>query len=357
MPFLKILLFPLSLLYGFVVYVRNLMFDLEIFKPKEHKVPLISVGNLCVGGSGKSPLVEYIVKLLSEHCQVAVLSRGYGRETTGFQLVKASSYVRDVGDEPLQIKRKFPNTTVAVSENRNKGIHHLMSRQCQLILMDDGFQHRWVKPGLNILLTTYDNLFINDYLLPFGSLREGRKRADRADIIVVTKSPYPLLPLDEYRLKEQIAPRLHQKLCFSYINYMKPKLLFEDNTIDITNKKVILVTAISSSKQIVDHVLEHAQLVNHFEFRDHKFFNKRDILKIIECYKQINSEEKLILTTEKDATRLAVFENKFKHISIAYLPIEVKFHGNTNFNDLILKYAGQDQLNNKLSITKDALCT
>ena len=356
MPFLKLFLVPFSFFYGLVVFLRNLLFDFDIVKSKEYTLPLISVGNLCVGGSGKSPLVEYIVNLLGEHYEVAVLSRGYGRETVGFKWVKTSSYVRDVGDEPLQIKRKFPKTSVAVSENRNRGIQKLMDQECQIILMDDGYQHRWVKPGLNILLTTYDNLFINDYLMPYGSLRESRKAANRADIIVVTKSPCPLLPLDEYRLKEQIAPSIHQNLCFSYLDYKAPQLMFEDKTIDICNKKIVLVTAISSSKQIVDYVKEKADLVKHFAFIDHKYYKKRDILKIIESYKQINSEESLILTTEKDATRLAVYESEFKNLSIAYLPIEVKFHGKTNFNELILKYVEQDNLNNKFSLDQNSIC-
>ena len=275
MPFLKLFLIPLSFLYGLLMYFRNLLFDFKIVKSKEYQLPIISIGNLCVGGSGKSPMVEYIVKLLSSHTGVAVLSRGYGRETSGFHWVKSSSYVRDVGDEPLQIKRKFPNVSVAVSEDRQKGIQKFLGHNCQVVLLDDAYQHRWVKPGLSILLTTYDNLFINDYLLPFGSLRESRRRANRADIIVVTKSPKPLLPLDEYRLREQIAPSLEQKLCFSYIDYKASQMLFQNQSVDLTNKKVILVTAISSSKQIVDYVKEKADLVKHFEFRDHKFFKKK----------------------------------------------------------------------------------
>lgn len=356
MPFLKLFLIPLSFLYGLLVSLRNNLFDYNFFKSKEYDVPIISVGNLCVGGSGKSPLVEYIVELLSEQHDLAVLSRGYGRETKGFKWVKNGSYVRDVGDEPLQIKRKYPQTTVAVSENRNIGIQKLINHNCQVILMDDGYQHRWVKPGLNILLTTYDNLFINDYLLPFGTLRENRRRADRADIIIVSKSPRPLLPLDEYRLKEQIDPALHQKLCFSSIDYQTPRLMYNQTPIDLKNKKIVLVTAISSSKQIVDHVKEHAELFDHFEFRDHKYFKKREILKIIESYHNINSQEKLILTTEKDATRLAVFENEFKTVSLAYLPIKVKFQGKTNFNELILNYVGKNNDNKELSISKDAVC-
>lgn len=357
MPYLKLFLIPISILYGLIVSFRNMLFDFNVIKSKKYDVPIISIGNLCVGGSGKSPMVEYIVKLLSDFSDVAVLSRGYGRVTSGFHWVKLSSCVRDVGDEPLQIKRKFPNVLVAVSENRQKGIKKLLVHKCQVVILDDGYQHRWVKPGLSILLTTYDNLFINDYLLPYGSLRESRKRADRADIIVVTKSPKPLLPLDEYRLKEQIAPSLNQKLCFSYIDYKAPQMMFDSSTTNLINKKIILVTAISSSKQIVDYVKEKADLVKHFEYRDHKFFKKKDVLKIIKSYTQINSEEKLILTTEKDASRLAVFENEFKTISFAYLPIEVKFQGNINFNELIINYAGKNKNNHQISITKNAVCS
>ena len=227
----------MMLIYGFVVYIRNVFFDYGLFTSKDYSVPIISIGNLCSGGSGKSPLVEYILRLIENKEKVAVLSRGYGRDTRGFKWVTPKSYVKDVGDESLQIVRKFPQVSVAVAENRNEGIQNIIYEESELIILDDAFQHRWVNPGLNILLTTYDNLFINDYLLPFGSLRESRSGSKRADIIVVTKTPYPLLPLDEYRLKEQIAPFFHQKLCYSYLNYLPLESLFTNDKYSLDNKR------------------------------------------------------------------------------------------------------------------------
>jgi tetraacyldisaccharide 4'-kinase len=269
--------------------------------------------------------------------------------------VTNKSFVKDVGDESLQIARKFPEINVAVSESRNKGIQEIIHKECDLILLDDAYQHRWVKPGLNILLTTYDNLFINDNLLPYGKLRESKKNFRRADIIVVTKTPYPLLPLDEYRLKEHISPFFNQKLCYSYLEYQKPVSLYTKKSVSIEGKEVILMTAIASADLLKEYVDSKANVIEHFEFKDHYNFKKKDIKKIIDSYNKIDSQEKLILTTEKDATRLALFENHFKGIDIVYLPIEFKFQGKTNFNELILKYVEQNRVDSKVSRAENAI--
>ena len=355
MPFLRFFLLFISLFYGFVVFLRNILFDYGIFSSKEYTVPIISVGNLCAGGSGKSPLVDYILRLIDNRNKVAVLSRGYGRNSKGFQWVTNKSFVKDVGDESLQIARKFPEINVAVSESRNKGIQEIIHKECDLIILDDAYQHRWVKPGLNILLTTYDNLFINDNLLPYGRLRESKKNFSRADIIVVTKTPYPLLPLDNYRLKEQISPFFYQKLCYSYLEYQKPVSLYAKKSVSIEGKVVILMTAIASAGLLKEYIDSKANVIEHFKFKDHYRFKKKDIKKIIDSYNKIDSQEKLILTTEKDATRLALYENDFKGIDIVYLPIEFKFQGKTNFNELILKYVEQNRVDSKVSKTENAI--
>ena len=355
MPFLRFFLLFISLFYGFVVFLRNILFDYGIFSSKEYTVPIISVGNLCAGGSGKSPLVDYILRLIDNRNKVAVLSRGYGRDSRGFQWVTNKSIVKDVGDESLQIARKFPEINVAVSESRNKGIQEIIHKECDLIILDDAYQHRWVKPGLNILLTTYDNLFINDNLLPYGRLRESKKNFSRADIIVVTKTPYPLLPLDNYRLKEQISPFFYQKLCYSYLEYQKPVSLYAKKSVSIEGKVVILMTAIASAGLLKEYIDSKANVIEHFKFKDHYRFKKKDIKKIIDSYNKIDSQEKLILTTEKDATRLALYENDFKGIDIVYLPIEFKFQGKTNFNELILKYVEQNRVDSKVSKTENAI--
>ena len=355
MPFLRLFLFPIALFYGLAVFFRNMLFEYGIFSSKEYSVPIISVGNLCAGGSGKSPLAEYILRLIDNRDKVAVLSRGYGRDSTGFQWVTNKSFVKDVGDESLQIARKFPEINVAVSESRNKGIQEIIHKKCDLILLDDAYQHRWVKPGLNILLTTYENLFINDNLLPYGKLRESKKNFKRADIIVVTKTPYPLLPLDEYRLNEQISPCFNQKLCYSYLEYQKLVSLYTKKSVSIEGKNVILMTAIASADLLKEYVDSKANVIEHFKFIDHYSFKKKDIKKIIDSYNKIDSQEKLILTTEKDATRLSLFENHFKGIDIVYLPIEFKFQGKTNFNELILKYVEQNRVDSKVSRAENAI--
>jgi tetraacyldisaccharide 4'-kinase len=355
MPFLRLFLIPIAFFYGLVVFFRNMLFDNGIFSSKEYSVPIISVGNLCVGGTGKSPLVEYILRLIDNRDKVAVLSRGYGRDSIGFQWVTNKSFVKDVGDESLQITSKFPEINVAVSESRNKGIQKIIHKECDLILLDDAYQHRWVKPGLNILLTTYDNLFINDNLLPYGKLRESKKNFNRADIIVVTKTLHPLLPLDEYRLREQISPFFNQKLCYSYLEYQEPVSLYTKKSVSIEGKEVILMTAIASADLLKDYVDSKAKITEHFEFKDHYNFKKKDIKKIIDRYNKIDSQEKLILTTEKDATRLALFENQLKGIDIVYLPIKFKFQGKTNFNELILKYVEQNRVDSKVSRAENTI--
>ena len=355
MPFIRLFLLPITLFYGLVVFFRNMLFEYGIFSSKEYSVPIISVGNLCAGGGGKSPLVEYILRLIDNRYKLAVLSRGYGRDSKGFQWVTNKSFVKDVGDESLQISRKFPKINVAVSESRNKGIQEIIYKECDLILLDDAYQHRWVKPGLNILLTTYDNLFINDNLLPYGKLRESKKNFRRADIIVVTKTPYPLLPLDEFRLKEQISPLFNQKLYYSYLEYLEPVSLYTKKSVSIEGKEVILMTAIASADLLKEYVDSKANVIKHFEFKDHYNFKKKDIKKIIDSYNKIDSQEKLILTTEKDATRLVLFENHFKGIDIIYLPIEFRFQGKTNFNELILKYVEQNRVDSKVLKTESTI--
>ena len=352
---MRLFLLTISFIYGLIVFFRNVLFDFGIFSSKEYSISIISVGNLCVGGSGKSPLIEYIISLINNRNKVAVLSRGYGRDSRGFNWVTKKSSVKDVGDEPLQISNKFPEINVAVCENRNKGIQEIIQKQCDLILLDDAYQHRWVKPGLNILLTTYDNLFINDNLLPYGRLRESKNNFRRADIIVVTKTPYPLLRLDEYRLREQISPFFNQKLCFSYLEYQRPVSLYTKKSISMEGKKVVLVTAIASTDLLKEYVDSKANIIKHFEFRDHYNFKKNDIIKIIDSYNKIDSQEKLILTTEKDATRLITYENHFKGIDVVYLPVEFKFQGKTNFNELILKYVEQNRVDSKVSRAENAI--
>lgn len=349
MPFFRLLLIPLSYVYGFIVYIRNKLFDYEIFNSQKYSIPIISVGNLCSGGSGKTPLVEYLINLVGNSYKIAVLSRGYGRKSKGFLYVTKNSCVNDVGDEPLQIVQKFPKIIVAVSESRNFGIKKLINKNCDLIILDDAYQHRSVNPGLSVLVSSYNNLFTNDYLLPYGNLRESKNNYSRANIIVVSKAPYPLLSSDKLKTKKQISPLFNQKLCYSYLNYKDPVGLFSNSYLSLSNKNIILITAIASSDPLFNYVFSKATIIKHFRFRDHYKFKKNDIKKIIKYYEEIDLQETLILTTEKDATRLVNFESYFIGISVAYLPVEFKFYPKSNFNKLILNYVEQNRIYSKIS--------
>tara|TARA_Y100001978_G_scaffold196815_1_gene206792 strand:- start:1187 stop:2179 length:993 start_codon:yes stop_codon:yes gene_type:complete len=325
-----------------VVWFRNKCFDWGFFKSQSFDVPLISVGNISSGGTGKTPHVEYIICLLKEFSSKAILSRGYGRKTKGFQSVFADSKSILVGDEPLQYAQKFQDVSIAVQEDRAKGIQKLTKEGVGLIILDDAFQHRWVQPGLNILLTNYSNLYIDDFLLPVGKLREAKMSALRADVIVVTKTPKALLPVDKNRLVEQINPWPHQQLCFSYYDYSHPIHVFTKEEVSLEEQQILLLTGIADAQSIKDYLLGKVEVVEHLEYKDHHHYSNKDIEKIIEVWKEFKSSKKLILTTEKDAVRLQEFKEELKDVSICYLPVEVRFHEEKKFNDLVLSYVREN---------------
>lgn len=312
MVILRKILLPFSLLYNGITALRNLFYDKGWLKSKQYSTPVICVGNLSTGGTGKSPMIEFLLSFLKKEYQVSVLSRGYKRKTKGFREVLKDSTVKDVGDEPFQIKQKFPSVTVAVCEDRQEGIEQLKTK-ADVILLDDGFQHRKVKASTYILLTTFDNLYIEDQLLPAGNLRESKKNAKRADLIIVTKCPdrvaYAKLQEIQFRLNLQA----HQKIYFSKIGY-------DENIIGITekqsltylkNKSFTLVTGIANPKPLVDFLKEKELNFTHKKYSDHHHFTSSEI-------KQLKEEE-IILTTEKDFVRLQSSLGKF---AIYYLPIK-----------------------------------
>lgn len=346
MKFTKLILLPFSIIYAIVIFVRNKAFDLNILKSHSYDIPIITIGNICIGGSGKTPHIDYLINLLKDNYKIAVLSRGYGRISKGFRWVELSSNVQFVGDEPLQLKLKHSEVLFAVCESRKEGIERLKSKNIDLILLDDAFQHRWVKAGLSILLTPYKKLYIDDYLLPVGNLREFRSASSRADLIVVSKTPDPLLPMDEHRLKEQIIIDSDQNMCFSFIKYLPVYSLFENIPLDIKDHKILLVTAIADPSPIVEYIEENGgDLAKHLKFIDHYSFKNKDVDKILDSLRKIRYKERLILTTEKDAVRLKNFEDRLKGINIGVLPAEVKFHGKKNFNNLIFNYLEKSKAN------------
>lgn len=345
----RLLLLPFSFVYGLGVMARNLAFDLGIMKSREFELPVISVGNLSVGGSGKSPMTEYLIRLLKPKYKVATLSRGYGRKSKGFRFVELTSSSSDSGDEPLQFKRKFNDITIAVCEDRVEGIKRL-EKDHQLIILDDAFQHRSVRPGLSLLLFDYNEIFKFKILLPAGNLREPVWEMDRADFIVVTKTP-PVLDLsDRKHILENLNLRSQQHIFFSYLKYgnliplnseMEVRALL---SIKVT-AQVILLTGIANPAPLLYELGGYTQHITHHSYPDHHNFSQKNISKLVSSFNRLSGEDKLIITTEKDAQRLGSKEIKelLDSLPVYYLPVEAEIHEpeKAQFNELIEKYAAE----------------
>ncbi len=309
-------LLPFSPVYNLVTYLRNVGYDKGILKHRSYSLPIICVGNLSVGGTGKSPMVEYLVNLIHKNHKVATLSRGYGRKTKGFYLLNKTDTTDKVGDEPLQFKNKFPGVCVAVDENRQEGITELIKiANPDVIILDDAFQHRRVKAGLNILLTSYGNLYTDDLLLPAGNLRESSSGANRAGIVVVTKCPKDLSLNEQELISKRLKLKSHQNLFFSYIDYSTE--IFNDTKSisleSISNKNITLVTGIANPQPLLNHLNSLEIKFEHLRFSDHYNFKEKDL-------NTISGE--LVLTTEKDYMRLRGISNNQK---LFYIPISHKF--------------------------------
>ncbi len=326
----RFFLFPITWTYGIVIKIRNLLFENHILSTQTFSVPIITVGNIAVGGTGKTPHVEYLIRMLSSHYHIAILSRGYKRKTTGFKYVTTTSIVTDVGDEPLQFKQKFPDVTVAVDEKRAHGIQQLLKddRNINLIILDDAFQHRYVKPDLSILLTEYSNLYADDYLMPVGQLREHRVGAKRADIIVVSKSPVNLSQEEQLDLLKKLQVKYHQYLFFSHIKYGKLQGVFHHETKEIPeNAFIILVTGIANPNPLKQYLTKKHNHITHLSFPDHYAFKENDIKNIFKTYQNNINQQPIIITTEKDAMRLKDFasSNSIEKLPVYYLSIEIDF--------------------------------
>ncbi len=347
MELLKFLLYPFALIYGLVTLIRNKLFDWGVLKSESFNLPVISVGNLSVGGTGKTPHVEYLIRLLKDDFRLAALSRGYKRNTSGFVEATIRSSTRDVGDEAVQKKQKFPDIVVAVDEKRTRGIRNIITQhpETQVVILDDAFQHRYVNPGLNILLTDFYHLYSDDHPLPMGSLREFRKGAARADIIVVTKTHPTLSPITERRIAKTLKPRPHQKLYFSYLKFgsLKPAPGLPEKLHPPKKINSILVFAgIANMYHLIEQVKKMANTVEVIRFKDHHRYSDSDLSRIRESYANIFTKNKIIVTTEKDAMRLFFPEvpGMLKDLPVFYLPVEVEFHKNfkAGFNHQILTY-------------------
>ncbi|WP_157278891.1 tetraacyldisaccharide 4'-kinase [Olivibacter sitiensis] len=353
MKFLRLLLLPFSLLYALVLYIRHFLYDKRFLKSVKFDFPVIVIGNLIVGGAGKSPMTEYLARLLSKQSSVAILSRGYGRRTKGFHFVAADSAPGDVGDEPLQMKRKFPTVSVAVCENRVMGVERLRASH-GVVLLDDAFQHRALQGGLQILLFNYHSVCQPKWVLPAGDYRDLYARREFADIIVVTKCPLSLQEVDKKKLKAALALPRPIPVFFSCLWYgvvqpvwAAPHVPTPDLK-DLTN--ILLVTGIAQPQPLVDYLHGMGINVRHLAFADHHYYTNRDIRHIMEEFKRMDAERKIILTTEKDAVKLREHEMGDDALLFFYLPIEQRFLGSDgiNFDDMVIDFV-KGFMNNKLN--------
>lgn len=308
-------------MYGLINHIRNLLFDKGVLKTLSHDTAVISVGNLKAGGTGKTPFVEYLLRLLASSYNIAVISRGYGRKTKGYRLVDPQGRAEDFGDEPLQMAKKFPNVLFAVCESRNKAIEIIEAEYpaINLVLLDDAYQHRYTARDFNILLTEYNRPFFKDRVLPFGLLREYRRGYKRADCIVVTKCP----PLEERERKdfaEKLKPLPEQRIFFSEIHYRLPYLLNDESRkLNLSEHSVVLFTGISNNFHIVSYLKSKTLLLGTISYNDHHNFSQRDRLHILHRFRKLGKTDSILLTTEKDAGRIGSFP-----ADVYVLPIDVE---------------------------------
>ncbi len=340
MNFLRKLLFPFALLYSMITGFRNFLFDKGILKHYSFDLPVIVVGNLSIGGTGKSPQIEYLIRLLSDKYKIATLSHGYKRQSEGFVLANECSNAKILGDEPFQFYKKFKNIFVAVDANRKNGIEQLLlqSPKPDIILLDDAFQHRKIKADFYILLTTFDELYCDDYILPTGNLRESRSGANRTNIVIVTKCPKNISKEIQNQIEIKLNLKPNQQLFFSSINY--------DDFVYSENKSILVSEIVKENKLILAGIAKPNSFVNFLKskddevmiFPDHHDFMDKDILKI----KQ-KAQNGIIITTEKDYVRL--FDSELKN-QLFYLPIQSKFvSGFEKFDSLILDFVSNFKSN------------
>lgn len=333
MNLLRKILFPLAILYGFITSIRNFLFDKGILKSYSFVVPIIAVGNLSVGGTGKTPQIEYLIRLLSPKYKIATLSRGYKRQSKGFVLADSTSNAEILGDEPFQFYTKFKNIQVAVDADRKNGIEQLLSQtnKPDIILLDDAFQHRKVKAGFYILLTSYGDLYADDFMLPTGNLRESRNGAKRANIIVVTKCPATLSLDEQNEIKDKLKLQSNQDLYFSYIDY-EDSIYSEDKILkvdEIKDVNQLLLAGIAKPEPFFKH-LQHENK-ECLTFPDHHHFTEKDLLEI-----KNKSQNKIIITTEKDFVRL---KGSIPKEQLFYLPIRSSFiSASENFDKTIANF-------------------
>jgi tetraacyldisaccharide 4'-kinase len=337
---IRILLFPFSLVYLLMVMLRNRLYDRGILKSASFNLPLICVGNIAVGGTGKSPMTEYLVRELKTQFRVATLSRGYKRKTSGYALAQENSTALEIGDEPMQFHLKFPDVAIAVGEERFEAIPQLLHDRpdTQAIILDDAFQHRSVQAGMNIVLTDCSNLYTRDWYLPTGDLRDEKKSVNRAGIIIVTKCKPSLTPAEKEAVIQELSPLPSQSVFFTSIRYGQPYHIISKKTVQVsTGVEVLLVTGIANPGPLKTLLQEKSGAYYQMAYNDHHIFTIDDLKDVQKRFGTIGSANKIILTTEKDAVRLVKFDQELASMPFYVVPIELEFLFNDahRFNGLV----------------------
>jgi tetraacyldisaccharide 4'-kinase len=358
----SLLLFPFSIIYRLVTDIRNLLYNAGILPSEEFDVPVICIGNITVGGTGKTPHAEYLIELFRKDFKVALLSRGYKRRSKGFRIASRSSSVSEIGDEPLQIFFKFPEIQVAVDRDRVNGIRTIMKEhpETDIIILDDGFQHRRVKPGFSILLSDYTRLITRDYLMPYGNLRENRNNRIRADVIVISKTPETVSRPEMEKITREVQWNDKQKLFFTSISYKDLIPLFKNSAserpglaeLNRENHGAVLVTGIAAPGSLKVFLEKYFEEIIHLDFPDHHYFSENDIEKIRTAWKDLLSKEKILITTEKDAVRLREFTNIDDSLKRAfyYIPVGISFlmDDKHEFDNMIFEYVRKNKRDNRV---------
>ena len=361
--FKNIFLYPVSLIYGLITGIRNFMYNTGILPTVEFHLPVICVGNITVGGTGKTPHTEYLAGLLRENFKVATLSRGFKRKTRDFRIASSSSLVSEIGDEPMQIFRKFPDVLVTVDRNRVHGVNKILESdpETEVIILDDGFQHRSITPGFSILLSDFERLIVRDHMLPYGSLRESIGNMRRADIILITKSPENISPIQRRLIVKEMSKAAYQNLYFTSLTYKDPLPVFdntdpEETHLDISQCEgcgIVLITGIANPLPLKVYLQKTFGEIIHLSFPDHYNYKEKDIIGISSAYNDLKSPTKYLFTTEKDAVRLREFTNIAEPIRSAfyYIPVGIHFLNDDmdEFDNLIVDYVRKNKRNNRVS--------
>jgi tetraacyldisaccharide 4'-kinase len=323
MQLIRLVLLPFSWIYGLVVWIRNVLYDLNLLKSSSVEIPCLVIGNLSFGGTGKSPMTMWIIEQMSGSKKVAVLSRGYGRSSQGFREVGLTDDYTKVGDEPLMIKRRFPAAGVFVSEDRVKGLKEIEGLGYEFVVLDDAFQHRRLSPTSSFLLTEYGRPFFKDHYFPAGRLRDSLFSRRRAAAVIVTKCPAKLTSVEIESFLKELKPSKDQSVAFSSVTYKDPISLFQSET--LPPGEVVLITGIENPTPFFDYCSLNYKVLKHFKFKDHHTFSQGDIETILKVIGTFENSKVGILTTEKDMVRLLSFETLLSRIPIHYVPIDANF--------------------------------